>query len=152
PNPAILIADEPTGNLDETTGAEIIDLLFAGHAQRASTLVLVTHDAALAARCDRVVRLRSGRIETAAQHEPAKMRAWGARCLLRFPSGTAISDLRCALPRASCAAACAVSTYSWPASRSGSRRSPASARWPRPWPRASRAKDASSWAATSRSR
>jgi putative ABC transport system ATP-binding protein len=65
PNPAILIADEPTGNLDEATGAEIIDLLFAGHAQRGTTLVLVTHDAALASRCDRVVRLRSGRIEAA---------------------------------------------------------------------------------------
>src|SRR5213082_1604543 len=64
PNPAILIADEPTGNLDETTGAEIIELMFAGHARRASTLVLVTHDPVLAARCDRVVRLRSGRIET----------------------------------------------------------------------------------------
>jgi putative ABC transport system ATP-binding protein len=63
PNPAILIADEPTGNLDETTGAEIIELLFAGHEQRGTTLVLVTHDHALAERCDRVVRLRSGRIE-----------------------------------------------------------------------------------------
>ena len=64
PDPAILIADEPTGNLDETTGNEIIDLLFAGHTQRNTTLVLVTHDTALARRCDRVVRLRSGRIET----------------------------------------------------------------------------------------
>jgi putative ABC transport system ATP-binding protein len=72
PNPAILIADEPTGNLDEATGAEIIDLLFAGHAQRGTTLVLVTHDHALAARCDRVVRLRSGRIEAGAMREPAK--------------------------------------------------------------------------------
>src|SRR4249920_3896688 len=63
PNPAILIADEPTGNLDETTGSEIIDLLFAGHEQRDTTLVLVTHDPALARRCDRVVRLRSGRID-----------------------------------------------------------------------------------------
>ena len=62
PNPPILIADEPTGNLDETTGAEIIDLLFAGHARRRGTLLLVTHDAALTARCNRVVRLRSGRI------------------------------------------------------------------------------------------
>jgi putative ABC transport system ATP-binding protein len=60
PNPAILIADEPTGNLDETTGSEIIDLLFAGHAMRGTTLVLVTHDPALARRCDRVVRMRSG--------------------------------------------------------------------------------------------
>ena len=57
PNPAILIADEPTG-------AEIIDLLFAGHQLRGATLVLVTHDPALAVRCDRIVRLRSGRIET----------------------------------------------------------------------------------------
>jgi putative ABC transport system ATP-binding protein len=63
PNPAILIADEPTGNLDETTGAEIIELMFKGHAERRTTLVLVTHDTGLAARCDRVVRLRSGRIE-----------------------------------------------------------------------------------------
>jgi putative ABC transport system ATP-binding protein len=63
PNPAILVADEPTGNLDEQTGRSIIELLFAGHRERATTLVLVTHDASLAARCDRVVRLRSGRIE-----------------------------------------------------------------------------------------
>jgi len=63
PDPRILIADEPTGNLDEATGAEIIELLFAGHAQRGTTLVLVTHDPALALRCDRIVRLRSGRIE-----------------------------------------------------------------------------------------
>ncbi len=55
PNPAILLADEPTGNLDEATGAQIIDLLFAGHEQRGTTLVLVTHDPALAVRCDRIV-------------------------------------------------------------------------------------------------
>ena len=65
PNPAILVADEPTGNLDEETGKQIIDLLFAGHAERGTTLVLVTHDPALAARCDRVVRLRSGHIDGA---------------------------------------------------------------------------------------
>jgi putative ABC transport system ATP-binding protein len=64
PNPAILVADEPTGNLDEATGRQIIELLFAGHRDRNTTLVLVTHDAALAKRCGRVVRLRSGRIET----------------------------------------------------------------------------------------
>jgi putative ABC transport system ATP-binding protein len=63
PNPAILVADEPTGNLDEDTGKQIIDLLFAGHARRGSTLVLVTHDTALAVRCARVVRLRSGHID-----------------------------------------------------------------------------------------
>jgi putative ABC transport system ATP-binding protein len=63
PNPTVLIADEPTGNLDETTGQQIISLMFAGHAERNTTLVLVTHDTALASRCDRVVRLRSGRID-----------------------------------------------------------------------------------------
>jgi putative ABC transport system ATP-binding protein len=63
PDPSILLADEPTGNLDETTGRQIIDLLFAGHSKRGKTLILVTHDPALAARCGRVVRLRSGRIE-----------------------------------------------------------------------------------------
>jgi putative ABC transport system ATP-binding protein len=64
PNPAILVADEPTGNLDESTGQQVIDLLFAGHVERGTTLVLVTHDPALAQRCDRIVHLRSGRIET----------------------------------------------------------------------------------------
>jgi putative ABC transport system ATP-binding protein len=67
PNPAIVVADEPTGNLDEDTGRQIIELLFAGHAKRKTTLVLVTHDPALAARCDRVVRLRSGRIDGVSQ-------------------------------------------------------------------------------------
>jgi putative ABC transport system ATP-binding protein len=67
PDPAILVADEPTGNLDEATGQQIVDLLFARHAERGMTLVLVTHDTALAQRCDRVVRLRSGRIDRAAQ-------------------------------------------------------------------------------------
>jgi putative ABC transport system ATP-binding protein len=65
PQPSILVADEPTGNLDEATGKQIVDLLFAGHVARNTTLVLVTHDATLAARCDRVVRLRSGRVEPA---------------------------------------------------------------------------------------
>jgi putative ABC transport system ATP-binding protein len=69
PNPAILIADEPTGNLDDTTGGEIIDLMFAGHAERGTTLVLVTHDPTLAARCDRVLRMRSGRVEEDVQEE-----------------------------------------------------------------------------------
>ena len=65
PEPAILIADEPTGNLDQATGRQIADLLFAKAGERAMTLVLVTHDPALAARCDRQVAMRSGRIETA---------------------------------------------------------------------------------------
>jgi putative ABC transport system ATP-binding protein len=63
PDPAILFADEPTGNLDEATGREIMDLLFALRAKRKTTLVLVTHDASLAARCDRIIRLRGGRID-----------------------------------------------------------------------------------------
>ena len=65
PDPAILVADEPTGNLDEATGKQIVDLLFTKHAERGMTLVLVTHDTSLAKRCDRVVRLRSGRIDAA---------------------------------------------------------------------------------------
>jgi putative ABC transport system ATP-binding protein len=63
PNPAILVADEPTGNLDDKTGDSIIDLLFALKRDRGATLVLVTHDPHLASRCDRTIRLRSGRIE-----------------------------------------------------------------------------------------
>ncbi|MGQ3057023.1 MAG: ABC transporter ATP-binding protein [Nevskia sp.] len=61
--PDILFADEPTGNLDAATGARIIDLLFQLNRERGATLVLVTHDMALAARCDRVLRLNAGRIE-----------------------------------------------------------------------------------------
>jgi len=71
PNPSILLADEPTGNLDEATGQQVIDLLFAGHRERGTTLVLVTHDTALAQRCDRIVRLRSGRVESAPRTVPA---------------------------------------------------------------------------------
>src|SRR6201996_9243819 len=63
PRPSLMIADEPTGNLDETTGRAIIDMMFDLPARRGATLALVTHDAALASRCDRVIRLRSGRIE-----------------------------------------------------------------------------------------
>lgn len=60
--PAILFADEPTGNLDSKTGAHIIDLLFELNQENKTTLVLVTHDQALAARCGRTVKLESGRI------------------------------------------------------------------------------------------
>jgi len=63
PEPAILVADEPTGNLDEATGASIVDLIFQLRRERNATLVLVTHDLSLAARCDRMVRIRSGMIE-----------------------------------------------------------------------------------------
>jgi putative ABC transport system ATP-binding protein len=63
PRPSLLIADEPTGNLDETTGNTIVDLIFDLPARRGATLALVTHDAALAARCDRVIHMRSGKVE-----------------------------------------------------------------------------------------
>ena len=60
--PALLFADEPTGNLDTRTGAAIVDLLFGLNAEAGTTLVLVTHDARLAERCDRQLRLDSGRL------------------------------------------------------------------------------------------
>ena len=67
PKPSLLIADEPTGNLDEATGKTIVDLLFSLPAERGATLALVTHDPNLAARCNRVIRLRSGSLETPAR-------------------------------------------------------------------------------------
>jgi putative ABC transport system ATP-binding protein len=60
--PAVLFADEPTGNLDTETGAAIIEVLFDLNRQLGTTLVLVTHDEKLAARCDRILRLRAGRL------------------------------------------------------------------------------------------
>jgi putative ABC transport system ATP-binding protein len=62
PSPAVLIADEPTGNLDTETGRQIADLLFSKQAERRMTMILVTHDPALAARCSRQIRVRSGEI------------------------------------------------------------------------------------------
>jgi putative ABC transport system ATP-binding protein len=62
PSPKLLIADEPTGNLDAETGRQITDLLFSEQRERGMTLVLVTHDAALAGRCACQVRMRSGEI------------------------------------------------------------------------------------------
>jgi putative ABC transport system ATP-binding protein len=62
PRPALLFADEPTGNLDAATGATIIDLILARRAETGATLVIITHDASLAARCERVVTLADGRI------------------------------------------------------------------------------------------
>lgn len=60
--PQLLLADEPTGNLDAATGAQIIDLMFEMNAEQGATLVLVTHDNALASRCGRILRLASGRL------------------------------------------------------------------------------------------
>jgi len=65
PNPALLLADEPTGNLDQRTGEAIIRLIFDLHRARGATLLLITHDPSLAAACDRVVHLRDGRLVTA---------------------------------------------------------------------------------------
>jgi putative ABC transport system ATP-binding protein len=60
--PRLLLADEPTGNLDQGTGRTIVELLFDLHDRHGTTLILVTHDPALAARCGRVVRVEDGRI------------------------------------------------------------------------------------------
>lgn len=62
PRPALVFADEPTGNLDAATGSAIVDLLFARRADAGATLVIITHDAGLAERCERVVTLADGRI------------------------------------------------------------------------------------------
>jgi len=61
-SPQLLLADEPTGNLDPVTGSQIIELMFAMNAERGTTLLLVTHDEALAGRCDRILRLVGGRL------------------------------------------------------------------------------------------
>lgn len=63
PGPQLILADEPTGNLDAATGHQIIDLMFAINAERGTTLILVTHDEEIAARCGRRFRMHAGRIE-----------------------------------------------------------------------------------------
>ncbi len=73
--PAILLADEPTGNLDTTTGEQVIELIIRLNRDHGSTLVLVTHDPALAAHAGRIVRLRDGRIAS----DDLQYRASGAR-------------------------------------------------------------------------
>ena len=65
PVPRLVLADEPTGNLDAVTGRQIIDLMFDLNAKEGTTLILVTHDEAIAARCDRVLRLQAGELATA---------------------------------------------------------------------------------------
>ena len=72
PRPDLMLADEPTGNLDGTTGQQIMDMLFGLRDRHGSTLVLVTHAPDLADRCDRVIALRDGRIETAAEAKAAE--------------------------------------------------------------------------------
>jgi putative ABC transport system ATP-binding protein len=62
PRPPLIFADEPTGNLDTVTGEQIADLLFARRAETGATLIVITHDPALAARCERIVTLADGRI------------------------------------------------------------------------------------------
>ncbi|MET1415988.1 ABC transporter ATP-binding protein [Roseibium sp. HPY-6] len=69
--PEILIADEPTGNLDDSTGTQIVDLMFTAQRNRKTTLVLVTHDPSLARQCDRMIRVRSGEIEETQTEESA---------------------------------------------------------------------------------
>lgn len=68
PEPSLLLADEPTGNLDQATGTRIIELMFRLHSERGTTLMLITHDRALAGRCDRIVEIRDGRLS---ELEPA---------------------------------------------------------------------------------
>lgn len=72
PRPAILLADEPTGNLDGANGQAIMDLLFGLRDRHGATLILVTHSPELAARCSRVVRLADGRISAAPRQEAAE--------------------------------------------------------------------------------
>jgi len=71
PDPVLIVADEPTGNLDGETGRQIADLLFAKQAERGTTLLLVTHDVTLAERCERQISVRSGRIVTDAEDQAA---------------------------------------------------------------------------------
>ena len=72
PRPSILLADEPTGNLDEANGAAIMELLFGLRDRHGATLILVTHAPDLARRCDRVIRLRDGRVDPAETREAAE--------------------------------------------------------------------------------
>jgi putative ABC transport system ATP-binding protein len=69
--PDLLLADEPTGNLDEETGARIMDLLFELQTKHGTTMLLITHNPELAARCGRMVRMRDGRIQEARASEGA---------------------------------------------------------------------------------
>jgi putative ABC transport system ATP-binding protein len=75
PRPEILLADEPTGNLDGKTGEAIVELMFQLRAERKATLILITHDEQLAHRCERVIRLRDGLVERIEEgRTPANLR------------------------------------------------------------------------------
>ena len=85
PRPRLLLADEPTGNLDRATGAAVMDLLFGLREQAGTTLMLITHDQSVAARCDRIVRIADGRVEDGGSPDagaaagPARTARRGAR-------------------------------------------------------------------------
>ena len=89
--PALLLADEPTGNLDEATAREIIPVLLSLARARSATLIIVTHDAALARRADRVLELRDGRLHAAATVK--LLHAASLRHLLRHPAQLALALL-----------------------------------------------------------
>jgi len=74
PRPALIFADEPTGNLDVATGEDIIDLLFARREETGATLLVITHDPALAGKCERVLTMADGRIvsDTSGRNAPAE--------------------------------------------------------------------------------
>jgi putative ABC transport system ATP-binding protein len=73
--PAVLLADEPTGSLDFATGATVMELMFELNREAGTTLVLVTHDPAIASRCDRQLRIEAGRVETEEDAQPLRLQA-----------------------------------------------------------------------------
>jgi len=76
--PKLLLADEPTGNLDGATGKQVMDLLFELARAEGATLILITHDMALAGRCDRILRIADGLVVGDERMPHAKGRAIGA--------------------------------------------------------------------------
>jgi len=66
--PALLLADEPTGNLDAETGEQVIDVMFRRQAEHGSTLLLITHDRAISERCSRSLVMRDGKVEPGGPH------------------------------------------------------------------------------------
>jgi putative ABC transport system ATP-binding protein len=73
PRPKLLLADEPTGNLDGTTGRQVMDLLFDLRARHGTTLVLITHEQRLADRCERVLRMQDGQLVEASARQLAAL-------------------------------------------------------------------------------